>query len=47
MEIDIALNRVRVLNDDAREHFTDGRIVDQVADPSAEVVLDRLKVLGG
>jgi len=27
MEIDIALNRVRVLNDDAREHFTDGRIV--------------------
>ena len=27
MEIDISLNRVRVLNDDAREHFTDGRIV--------------------
>ncbi len=27
MQIDIALDRVRFLNDEAREHFTDGRIV--------------------
>ncbi len=27
MEIDIALDRVRFLNDEARQHFTDGRIV--------------------
>ena len=27
MQIDIALDRVRFLNDEARRHFTDGRIV--------------------
>jgi len=27
MEIDIALDRVRFLNDEARKHFTDGRVV--------------------